>query len=243
MTKLTTILCTFNEEKSIKKTLDILTNEKIISEIIIVDDNSNDKTIEIIKKFKNKKIKFFIRKKIKGFASALIYGIKKANYEHILRFDVDMYFNIKYFIETFKKYENKDCIIFSRYVKRGKDLRGNFRKFSSLILNLICKYLLSAKINDYTSCTMIFNKKILNEVKIKNTLYANFIVEFCFDLIVKNINFIEVPFIQSKNTQENSKSAPNLKTFIKNGTDYASTIIKCFVKKISLNLIIITKKT
>ena len=233
MNKLSAVLCTFNEEKSIKKTLEILINEKTISEIIIVDDSSRDKTIEIIKKFKNKKIKLYIRNRIRGFASALNYGINKTNYDYILRFDVDMFLNIKYFIKVYKKYKNKDCIIFSRYINKGNDLRGNFRKFSSLLLNLICKYLLSAKIKDYTSCTMIFNKKILNEVKIKNTYYANFIIEFCYDLIIKNKNFIEVPFIQFKNTQENSKSAPNLRTFFKNGLYYALTIIGCFLKKLT----------
>ena len=230
MTKLSVVLCTFNEENCIKKTLEILMKEKIISEIIIIDDNSKDKTIKIIKKFKNKKIKLYIRKKIKGFASALIYGIKKTKNKNVLRFDVDMYRNIKYFINIFKKYTHKDCIIFSRYVPRGKDLRGKFRKFSSLILNLICKYLLSDKIKDYTSCTIIFDKKILNEIKIKNTSYANFIIEFCYDLILKKKNFIEVPFMQFKNTEKNSKSAPDLKTFLQNGLYYTSTIIKCLFK-------------
>jgi glycosyltransferase involved in cell wall biosynthesis len=230
MTKLSVVLCTFNEENCIKKTLEILMKEKIISEIIIIDDNSKDKTIKIIKKFKNKKIKLYIRKKIRGFASALIYGIKKTKNKNVLRFDVDMYRNIKYFINIFKKYTRKDCIIFSRYVPRGKDLRGKFRKFSSLILNLICKYLLSDKIKDYTSCTIIFDKKILNEIKIKNTSYANFIIEFCYDLILKKKNFIEVPFMQFKNTEKNSKSAPDLKTFLQNGLYYTSTIIKCLFK-------------
>ena len=231
MIKLSVVLCTFNEEKCIKKTLDILIKEKIISEIVIIDDYSSDKTIEIIKKFKNKKIKLHIRKKIKGFASALNYGIKKTNYEYILRFDADMFSNIKFFIKTFKKFNDKDCIIFSRYINNGQDLRGNFRKFSSLILNIICRYLLSNKIKDYTSCIMIFNKKILNEVKIRNTSYANFIIEFCYDLIATKKNFIEVPFVQFKNTEENSKSATNLKTYIKNGLYYASTIIRCFFKR------------
>lgn len=230
MNKLSVVLCTFNEENCIKKTLDTLVNEEIISEIIIIDDNSRDKTIKIVKKIKNKKIKLYVRKQARGFASALIYGIKKTNYDYILRFDADMHLNVKYFIKTFKRYDNKDCIIFSRYVNKGNDLRGNFRKFSSLILNLVCRYVLSTKIKDYTSCIMIFNKKILGDIKIKDTSYANFIIEFCYDLIIKNKNFIEVPFIQNKNTENNSKSAPNLNTFIKNGLYYAWTIIKCLFK-------------
>jgi dolichol-phosphate mannosyltransferase len=235
MKSLSVILCTYNEEKFIENTLKKLLKEKIIAEIIIVDDNSKDKTINIINRFKNKKIKLYVRKNIRGFASAFNYGIKRSNCDYILRFDVDMYSNIKKFIYYFKIYNNKDCIIFSRYVKKGKDLRGNYRKLSSLVLNKICNYLLSSKIKDYTSCIMIFNRNILKDIKIENTIYANFIIKFAYNLIVKNKNFIELPFVQNKITEKNSKSAPNIKIFIKNGLLYLLTIVECLFIRVKKN--------
>ena len=94
--------------------------------------------------------------------------------------------------------------------------------------------MLSSKIKDYTSCIMVFKKSILKDVPIKNTHYANFIIEFIFLILKKNKNFIEVPFIQKQNTEENSKSAPNFLTFVKNGSLYFTTIIKCvFIKYLS----------
>ena len=71
MKKLSVILCTYNEEIFIENTLKKLLKEKTVAEIIIVDDNSKDKTIKLINKFRNKKIKLYIRKKVKGFATAL----------------------------------------------------------------------------------------------------------------------------------------------------------------------------
>ena len=121
MNNLSVVLCTYNEEKFIGRVLKKLIKRNIVKEIIIIDDNSQDKTIEIINKFKNKKIKLFVRKKIRGFASALNYGIMKSNFNNILRFDVDMYSDIDYFLNSFHKYKHKDCIIFSRYIKNGKD--------------------------------------------------------------------------------------------------------------------------
>tara|TARA_B100001057_G_scaffold476452_1_gene544448 strand:+ start:489 stop:1196 length:708 start_codon:yes stop_codon:yes gene_type:complete len=232
MNNLSVVLCTYNEEKSIKSTLKKLIKSNMVNEIIIVDDNSQDKTIKVIKEFKSKKIRLYVRKNVRGFASALNHGIKLSKFNYILRFDVDMSLNINYFLKKFKKYKKKDCIIFSRYVKSGKDLRGNFRKLSSLILNKICNFLLSSEIKDFTSCIMIFNKKILKDVEIENTAYANFIIKFIFLLIKKKKNFIELPYIQNRDTQENSKSAPNLITFIKNGLLYFFTIIECYFIKI-----------
>tara|TARA_B100001121_G_C18695705_1_gene624942 strand:- start:3384 stop:4088 length:705 start_codon:yes stop_codon:yes gene_type:complete len=231
MNNLSVVLCTYNEEKFIEKTLVNLIKNEIVKEIIIVDDNSNDQTINIIEGIKSNKIKLFIRKNVRGFASALNLGISKASERYILRFDVDMFSEIDYFLDTFKNYNKKDCVIFSRYIYQGEDRRGNFRKFHSFVLNKICVLMLSSKIKDYTSCIMFFDKKILNDIPIKNTIYANFIIEFCFMLIMKKKNYLEVPLIQNKNTEENSKSAPNLLTFIKNGSLYILTIIKCFIVK------------
>ena len=75
------IICCYNHEKWIERCLRSILHQKNIKdseyEVIIIDDNSQDKTIQIIKKYKSKKIKLYVRKKIRGFASALIYGIKK----------------------------------------------------------------------------------------------------------------------------------------------------------------------
>ncbi len=231
MNNLSIVLCSYNEEKFIEKTLLKLIKKEIVTEIIIVDDNSNDQTINIIKNINHNKIKLFVRKDIKGFASALNYGISKTNNDNILRFDIDMYSEIDYLLEKYREYSKKDCIIFSRYISNGEDQRSAYRKYPSLIINKICNYLLSSKIKDYTSCIMVFKKNILEDVPIKNTLYANFIIEFVFLMIKKNKNFLEVPFIQTQNTEENSKSAPNFFTFIKNGSLYLITIIKCLLIK------------
>ena len=104
MNTLSVILCTYNEEKFIGRALKKLIKRNIVGEIIIIDDNSQDKTIQIVNKFKSKKVKLYVRKKIRGFASALNYGIMKSSFNNILRFDVDMYSDIDYFLHSFHKY-------------------------------------------------------------------------------------------------------------------------------------------
>ena len=232
MNNLSVILCTYNEVASIKQTLDKLISREEVNEIIIIDDSSKDGTINIIESYNNKKIKFYIRKDTKGFASAFIFGLFVSNGEHILRFDLDMHDDIDYFINEYKNNINKDCIIFSRYVDGGKDLRGNFRKVSSSLINKFCQLLLSKKIKDYTSCVMIFKRSLLKDNIPNNSGYANFIIEFVYKLILLNKNFLEIAYIQKKKTELNSKSATNIFIFLKNGFYYLITIIKCYIMKI-----------
>ena len=231
MNNLSIVLCTYNEAINIKQTLTKLVEKTHVKEIIVIDDSSIDGTVDIIKNFKNDKIKLFVRKKTRGFASAYIFGILMTSGDYILRFDVDMYPEIDFFIDSFEKNKNRDCIIFSRYVENGHDLRGHYRKIPSLILNKICQYLLSNKIKDYTSCIMLFKRDLLSDILPQNTYYANFIIEFVFSLIIKKKNYLEIGFIQKKNTELNSKSAPNVLRFIKNGFFYLITIFKCVLLK------------
>ena len=232
MNNLSIVLSTYNEENNIEPALTRLINSSAVSEVIIVDDNSTDKTVSIINSLKNNKIKLFVRKTTKGFASSFIFGIMMSNGNYILRFDLDMYSEIDFFIETFEKNKDQDCVIFSRYVNNGGDLRGSYRKIPSLILNKTCQYLLSSRIKDYTSCIMFFRRNLLSDILPQNSNYANFIIEFVFSLILKKKDFLEVGFIQKQNTELNSKSAPNILSFLKNGFFYLITILKCVLLKI-----------
>lgn len=77
-------ICVYNEEKSIGRTLQSLTAQKLrkvaIDEIIVIASGTTDKSIEIVKKFlkKDRRIKLIRQKKREGKASAVNLFIKKA---------------------------------------------------------------------------------------------------------------------------------------------------------------------
>ena len=232
MNNISIVLSTYNEANNIRQALTKLVDKDSIKEIIIIDDNSTDGTVSIIKDFNNDKIKLFIRINTRGFASAFIFGIIISKEDYILRFDIDMHLEIDFFMNAFEKNRDRDCVIFSRYVKNGNDLRGSYRRIPSLVLNKICQYLLSNKIKDYTSCIMFFKRDLLRDVLPKNTYYANFIIEFAFSLILKKKDYIEIGYTQRKDTELNSKSSPNILSFLKNGFFYLITVLRCVLLRI-----------
>ena len=85
------VICpVYNEEKRVKEILKVLKRSNFIEEIIFVDDGSEDKTFEILKRFQGKRIKVFRLKENKGKGFALGFGIKKSKGEILVFIDGDL---------------------------------------------------------------------------------------------------------------------------------------------------------
>ena len=84
------IIPTFNSQKTVEACLNSIVEEskKLESEIIVVDDNSNDQTIEIVKKFKT--IKLVELENNKGVGNARNVGSRIAKYEILCFIDSDL---------------------------------------------------------------------------------------------------------------------------------------------------------
>ncbi|MCH7902632.1 glycosyltransferase [archaeon] len=95
MKSLSIILPTYNERENIKilipSIVDYLKKDKIDYEIIVVDDNSPDKTAEQVKEFsnKNKRIRLVLNKEKKGIGVALKKGLQESRKEILLSMDAD----------------------------------------------------------------------------------------------------------------------------------------------------------
>ncbi len=84
------IIPTYNSEETIEPCLEKIINESknFESEIIVVDDNSNDKTVEIVKKFKS--VKLIKLSKNKGAGNARNIGAKITKHETLCFVDSDI---------------------------------------------------------------------------------------------------------------------------------------------------------
>src|SRR5579859_2063263 len=96
--KLSIIIPAYNEEKTIEKTIERVSNvflQHVIKEIIIVDDGSTDKTTLKIKNYnlKEKNTKVIFHRKNAGKGNAIKTGIRYATGEYILIQDADAEYN------------------------------------------------------------------------------------------------------------------------------------------------------
>src|SRR3989344_4295503 len=93
--KLSVVIPSYNEEKNLKKGIldevgDYLETLKISFEVIIIDDGSSDKSVELIKKYISRNSYFrLIQNTHGGKANAVITGMLKATGEVALFTDMD----------------------------------------------------------------------------------------------------------------------------------------------------------
>jgi glycosyltransferase involved in cell wall biosynthesis len=80
------IVLTKNEEKNI---VDCLESLLWCDEILVIDDNSEDKTVQIIEKLKNKKIKVLSHPLDGNFSKQRNFALQQAQYEWVLFIDAD----------------------------------------------------------------------------------------------------------------------------------------------------------
>ena len=146
------IIPCLNSEKYIKK--NIITINKIFKkyekkfEIILIDDFSKDKTLEIIKSLRSNKVKIIKNNKNLGKSSSIIKGVKKSAFNKVIFVDSDLPYlkNFKQIIKGLKKY---DLVFVDRGHKDSRKLNSNetFYQILREIIGGLIKFLIKIIFN------------------------------------------------------------------------------------------------
>ncbi len=101
-------------------------------EIIIVDDGSSDKTLEIAKKLLKKEnhIRLVAHKKNRGYGAALKSGFAHAQYEYVVFTDGDGQFDFREVTKFIEKIETSDIVI-------GNRIQRHDQPFRHILMNLL----------------------------------------------------------------------------------------------------------
>ena len=225
------ILSTFNEKLSIEFTISELIKYLPGVEIIVVDDNSPDGTLEVLKKINYENLKIFSRKKTKGLASAFLLGLINTSGDIIGWLDSNMGDTAKKFPEMLQNLKGADIVILSSYVAEGKDERNKIRVISSYLLNKFSKLILRSKINDLSSGIFLMKREVLNDVVPVAKGHGEFMMEFLYKAEKKGNKIIEIPYIQPIDIEGHSKSFPNIAKFLYLGFFYLVRIIQSIITK------------
>ena len=228
------ILCTYNEANHIENAISEL--EKYITnlELVIVDDNSSDGTVEIIKRLNvSNKFKAIFRKKNRGLASAFVRGLIETTGDNIGWIDTNMSEVVPRFIEMTEELKlNNDLVILSRYITGGGDQRNLVRVLCSKYFNTLCRIILTSSIKDFTSSIFLMKRQIINEVTFLGYGHGEFFIEFLHKVHKKGFKIKEIPYVQKKDQDlTNSKSAPNLAKFFYLGFIYILRIFSSVMRR------------
>ena len=158
---------TYNESENIEELIYSIQNQGSLTDILIIDDNSPDKTYEKIIKLQNKFKNIYLnrRKGKLGLDSAHKEAYQFAlenNYNYLISMDADFSHDpneIGNFIDNLEKHP---FVIGSRYVSGGKCLMKGKRLFLSKYGNMLMKFFLRVDCNEFTTSYRGFNLDMLN---------------------------------------------------------------------------------
>ncbi len=210
------IIPVLNEEKNLSKLIPeiFVRLKKVNFELIIIDDNSKDNTSVVIKRFKRKNLKYFIRKKDKDLSRACIYGFEKSKFKNVIVMDGDFQHKPKDILKLISSFEkNKaDIVIGTRNLFKKNDKSLSFLRLNaSRILVLFVSFFLGRKTKDPMSGFFIFRKEIFQNSK-KNLLKEGY--KILLDLIYTKENYkkkiLDIPINFDSRKKGKSKMKLNI---------------------------------
>lgn len=170
MSKISIIVPVYNTEKYLSKCLNSLIKQTYKDiEIIVVNDGSKDKSLEIAKKFakQDNRIKVF-NKENGGLSSARNFGIEKASGEYIGFVDSDDYIKENMFeiLYNMIKEANAKIAICGWYLVEDSQIRTCNFKCKKLVLNdeQAIDMLLNHVSFDNFACNKLFHRALFKDV-------------------------------------------------------------------------------
>ena len=217
--KILVFAATYNEIENIEQFIRSVNGHDPKIDILIIDDNSPDKTYELIENIQKEINNIFLIKRSHKLgldtAHKEAYEFALINkYDYLITMDADLSHDPKEITNFIKNLENHDFVIGSRYIDGGECLMGKKRLIISKYGNLFIKLILNLNCNEFTTSYRGFNLS-----KLKN-FHLNLIREKGYSFFMgtvhhicsKKFTYIQIPII-FKDRQKGKSKIPKIEIF------------------------------
>ena len=236
-------VATYKEVENLEKLIPKIRDFDKTSDILIVDDKSEDKTKEVITGL-DKKLNIIQRPKKLGLGTAhilcMLYAIKN-NYNFLLTMDADFSHDPSYIPDVIKLKGKNNFVIGSRFCVGGNsDYRGT-KKAISYVANFLTRNILSINLREITTYFRMYDIENLKKLPF-NELDAqgySLGVKIIWLLNLLEVNLLETPIHLQDRNMGKSK-IPKFQIFVS-----AFDLIKIKLKDLFLgkNIVLNNKKS
>lgn len=208
------IIPTYNERDNIENI--VLAVFKIMPgiNILVVDDNSPDKTSEVVKNLQSQYFNLSLLKRPrkeglgKAYLDAFQMVLKNNEVKHIIMMDADFSHDSKYLPKMLETVKSFDVVIGSRYVMGGGTVGWEFwRRFLSKFGNLYSRLVTGMPIFDCTGGFNLIKTDFLRKIDLSSVAMSGyaFQIELKYLLWRAGARFKEIPIIFKNRLNGESK--------------------------------------
>jgi dolichol-phosphate mannosyltransferase len=237
ITSVSVIMPTLNEAENIASlircTVDELLKAGIAEiEILVVDDDSPDRTWEVASKTvcPPARVEVIRRMENHGLTASLSDGFQAASHDVIVWLDCDFSHPPECIPPMLNMLaQGFDVVVNSRYAVGGGENRvgqgGALQKFLSTMLNWAARLILVPSFTDYTSGFITVRKEVLLEVQLRGD-YGEYFMDFIFRVLHKKYRVCELPYTAMPRRSGESKTGAHLLQYWNRGRKYLFAIIR-----------------
>lgn len=216
MLTLTAIVPAYNEEKTIEESLNSLIKQEYISEIIIINDGSTDKTLEIINQFKDfdNRIIVFSSLENKGKGYSLNSAREMITSDYVVIHDADLEYDPRDLYDMYKLITGNNLIIGTRF-KGSKQITNIYLRtfIANKIISKFFSIVHNSKISDIATCYKMMPSKFY-----KNTLFKEKGFSIEIEMVAKFLKtssaIVESPISYKGRSYEDGKKIKTLDGFL-----------------------------
>lgn len=233
--KLSILIPAYNEEESIAHTIEqidlALKQISIDHEILVVNDNSTDNTIQVLDTLCKKypALRYETNSGPNGFGYAVRYGLEKYSGDCVAIFMADLSdspFDLIRFYTTMIE-GNYDCVFGSRFSRGGKLIDYPIlKKIINRIANFIVRFVMNIKYNDTTNAFKLYRRHTIDGLKPFLSPHFNLTIELPLKAIIRGYSYTIIP-----NSWTNRKYGESKLKIREMGTRYFYILMYCFIEK------------
>ncbi len=232
MVEYSVVIPAHNESKNLPILIngieDVLSNTGNLFEIIIVNDNSTDDSLDKLKEIKKdvNQLKIIDRVSNPGVGNSIRSGFDMAKGRFIIGMDGDLSHTPEDIPKFLDKIKDCDMVCGSRYVDGGVATMEASRTLISSLFNTLFRVLLGIPVRDFTSGFRVYRAEMINGIDLNNEKFGIYI-EIPIKAHLSGFKLSEVPITYHKRGYGNS----NLNYF-KQGPEYLKVILMAINYKI-----------
>ena len=233
--KLSVILPAYNEAGSLVETLNTLyaklQGEKIDHEILVINDNSKDNTLDVLTNIQKyiPTLVVHTNNGPNGFGYAIRYGLERFQGDCVAIMMADLSDDPSDLVIFYKRLlvGDVDCVFGSRFIKGGKIVDYPFMK---LIINRIANFLIQIaigiKYNDATNAFKLYKRNVIKGISPLLSPHFNLTIELSLKSIIRGYSYDVIP-----NKWYNRKEGVSKLKIKEMGSRYFFILVYCFVEK------------